>query len=125
VAGQGVVGVAVDEETDGGDLGERGVEGADDRLDGEGFYLDAGGVIVDEAAAKVDDSQVAGLCVAAAGVRLGVGQEEDFVDGWAALERMGRVGESVGGEEVLEEGAGAEGGGLGKGERFGGWRGRG
>src|ERR1700731_2915732 len=34
---------------------------------------------------------------------------------------MGGVGQSVGGEEMLEESAGAEGGVLGKGERFGGW----
>src|SRR6266702_1782216 len=55
VAGEGVVGVAVDEEADGGDLGEGGVEGADHGFDGEGFDLDAGGVIVDETAAQVDD----------------------------------------------------------------------
>ena len=57
MAGESVVGLAVDEEADGGDLGEGGVEGADDRFDGEGFDLDAGGVIVDEAAAQVDDGQ--------------------------------------------------------------------
>src|SRR5258708_5075796 len=51
---------------------------------------------------------------------MGVVEEEDVVDGWAALEGMGGVGESVGGEEVLEEGAGAEGGLLGEGEGFGG-----
>ena len=38
-----------------GDLGEGGVEGSDDRLHGEGLDLDAGGVIVDEGAAEVDD----------------------------------------------------------------------
>src|SRR5216683_4265658 len=63
VAGEGVVGLAVDEETDGGDFGECGVKGADDRLHGEGFDLDAGGVIVDETTAEIDDGQLAGLCV--------------------------------------------------------------
>ena len=37
VAGEGVVGMAVDEEADAGDVGEGGVEGADDGLEGEGF----------------------------------------------------------------------------------------
>ena len=55
VAGEGVMGLAVDEEADGGDLGEGGVEGSYDRFDGQGFDLDAGRVIVDETAAEVDD----------------------------------------------------------------------
>ena len=50
----------------------------------------------------------------------GVGEEEDVVDGGAALEGVGGVGEGVRGEEVLEESAGAEGGLLREGERFGG-----
>ena len=103
MAGEGVVGLAVDEEADGGDLGEGGVEGSYDRLHGEGLDLDAGGVIVDEAAAQVDDGQLTGLRVGSV-ARLGFGEEEDFVDGWAALERVGGVGESVGGEEMLEKG---------------------
>jgi hypothetical protein len=55
VAGERVVGLAVYEEADGGYLGERGVEGADDGVDGEGFDLNAGGMVVDEAAAEIDD----------------------------------------------------------------------
>ena len=67
VAGEGVVGLAVDEEADGGDLREGGVEGADDGLHGEGFDLDAGGVVVDEGAAEVDDGELAGLFARGAG----------------------------------------------------------
>ena len=55
VAGEGVVGLAVDEEADAGNLGKRCVESADDRLHGKGFDLDSGGVIVYEGAVKVDD----------------------------------------------------------------------
>ena len=55
VAGEGVVGLAVDEEADAGDVGEGGVEGADDGLEGEGFDLDAGGVVGDEGVFEVDD----------------------------------------------------------------------
>ena len=55
VSGKGVVGLTVDEEADFGDLWERGVKGADDGLHGEGFDLDAGGVIVEERTVKVDD----------------------------------------------------------------------
>ena len=55
MAGEGVVGLAVDEEADGGDLREGGVEGSDDGLHGEVFDLDAGGVVVDEGAAEIDD----------------------------------------------------------------------
>ena len=62
MAGEGVVGLAVYEEADGGDLRKCGVEGADDGLDGEGFDLNAGGVVVDEGAAEVDDG-VAGRVV--------------------------------------------------------------
>ena len=61
MAGEGVVGLAVDEEADLGDLGKCGVEGADDRLQGEGFDLNAGGVVVDEGAAEVDDGQLFSL----------------------------------------------------------------
>jgi hypothetical protein len=55
VTGEGIVRLAVDEETDTGDLGESGVESAYDRLEGEGFYLNAGGVVVYERAAEIDD----------------------------------------------------------------------
>src|SRR5437773_7887736 len=51
---------------------------------------------------------------------LGGGEEEDFVDGRAALEGMCRVGERVSGEEMLEECAGAGGGLLRESEGFGG-----
>ena len=55
MAGEGVVGLAVDEEAYGCDVREVGMESADDGLKGEGFYLDAGGVVVGEGAAEVDD----------------------------------------------------------------------
>jgi hypothetical protein len=55
VTGEGVVGLAVDEKSDLRNLRQSGVEGADDGLDGEGFDLDAGGVVGDEGAAKIDD----------------------------------------------------------------------
>ena len=67
MAGEGVVGLAVDEEADLGELREGGVEGADDGADGEVFDLDAGGMVVDEGAAEVDDGQFAGGFVARAG----------------------------------------------------------
>ena len=41
MTGQGVVRLAVDEETDTGDLGKSGVESAYDRLQGEGLDLNA------------------------------------------------------------------------------------
>ena len=41
VTGEGVMRLAVDEETNTGDLGKSGVESADDRLQGEGFDLNA------------------------------------------------------------------------------------
>ena len=95
VAGEGVAGLAVDEEADLGDLGEGGVEGADDGVEGEGFDLDAGGVVVDEGAAEVDDGELAGA-VSVGGLvvasECGDGDEEDVVDGGAALERMGGAG---------------------------------
>ena len=62
------------------------MEGADDGGDSEGFDLDAGGMVVDEGAAEVDDGQLAGL-FAWGGV--GVGEEKEVVDGWASLEGMG------------------------------------
>ena len=121
VPGEGVVGVAVDEEADGGDLGECGVEGSDDRCDGESFDLDAGGVIVDEIAAEVDDGELAGLGVEAGfGFGMRVAEQKDVIDGWTALQGMGGVGERVGGEKVFEESAGAKGGLLGESEGFGG-----
>ncbi len=61
VAGKGVVRLAVDEETDIGDLGKSGVESSDDRLQREGFDLNAGGVVVYERAAEIDDGQLFGL----------------------------------------------------------------
>jgi hypothetical protein len=116
VAGQGVVGLAVNEEANGGDLRKGGVEGADDRLHGEGFYLDAGGMVVDERAAEVDDGQLAGLAGRWLRGRLWIGEEKDVVDRGSALQRVGRLGERVGGEKVFEESAGADGGLLGKSE---------
>ena len=59
VAGEGIVGLAVDEEADLCDLGEVGVEGAEDGVEGECLDLDAGGVLVDEAATEVDDGELA------------------------------------------------------------------
>ena len=61
MAGEGVVRLAVDEETDTGDLGKSGVESPDDRLQREGFDLNALGVIVYERAAEIDDGQLSGL----------------------------------------------------------------
>ncbi len=55
MAGEGVVGLAVYEEADAGDLRECGVEGSDDGLYGEGFDLNARGVVVDKRASQVDD----------------------------------------------------------------------
>ena len=59
MAGEGFAGLAVDEEADLLDLREVGVEGADHGEQGEGFDLDAGGVLIDEAAAEVDDGELA------------------------------------------------------------------
>ena len=59
VAGEGFAGLAVDQETDLLDLRDVGVERADDGEKGEGFDFDAGGVGVDEAAAEVDDGELA------------------------------------------------------------------
>ncbi len=58
---------------------------------------------------------------AEAGLILGLVEEEDVVDGGAGLEGMGGVGGGVGGEEVVEEGAGAEGGLLAGGRWIGWW----
>ena len=115
MAGEGFAGLAVDEEADLGDAREGGVEGADDGEEGEGFDLDAGGVVVGEGAAEIDDGELAGV----GGVGLGGGgdgDEEDVVDGGAAVERVGGAGEGVGGEEVVEQDAGADGGVLREGE---------
>jgi hypothetical protein len=54
VAGEGVVGLTVDEEADLSDLRQSGVKGANDGLDGEDFDLNAGGVVGDEGAAEID-----------------------------------------------------------------------
>ncbi len=59
MAGEGFAGPAVDEEADLLDLGEVGVQGAEDGGEGEGFDLDAGGMAVDEGAAEVDDGELA------------------------------------------------------------------
>ena len=137
MAGEGFVGLAVDEEADLLDLREVGVERADDGEQGEGFDLDAGGVGVDEAAVEVDDGEFA----AGAGGLEGVGVGGARRGWWRARCRrwrwrwcrsawpvMGRAtrktsstaapdcsgcggaGEGVLGDEVLEEGAGAGGG---------------
>ena len=75
VAGEGFAGLAVDEEANLFDLGEVGVEGSDDGLEGEGFDFDAGGMGVGEGGAEVDDGELAagsdGLRVV--GVRGGYG----------------------------------------------------
>ncbi len=140
VAGEGFARLAVDEEADLFDLGEVGVEGADDGAQGEGLDLDAGGVGVDEVAAEVDDGEFAaggpGLegggwvgwrdgdgLDAAVGSGGGCGvdgvagdgkrNEEDVIDHEAGGEGMGGAGEGVLGDEVVEEGAGA-GGDLGR-----------
>jgi hypothetical protein len=55
VAGKGFAGLAVDEEANLFDLWERGVKCADDRLNGEGFDQDAGGMRVGEGSMKIDD----------------------------------------------------------------------
>jgi hypothetical protein len=107
MAGEGVVRLAVDQKADGGDLRKSGVKGSDDGLHGEGFDEDAGGVVVNEGAVKVDDSELTGLFPRA---RLRIGEEEDVVDGGTALERVRRTWQRVGGEKVLDEGAGASGG---------------
>ena len=102
MSGEGVVGFAVYEETDLGDLGERGVEGTDDGLEGEVFNEDAGGVIVGEGATEVDDGLIF--------------EEEDVVDGGAGLERVCGGGEGVLGDEVVEEDTGADAGVLWEGD---------
>ena len=59
MAGEGVAGLTVDEKTDLFDLGEIGVEGAEDGVEGKGFGFDPGGVAVDEVAAEIDDGEFA------------------------------------------------------------------
>jgi hypothetical protein len=54
VAGEGVVRLTVHQKAHLRDLRQTSVEGADDGLEGEGFDLDAGGVVGDEGAAEVD-----------------------------------------------------------------------
>jgi hypothetical protein len=116
VAGEGVVRLAVDEETDCRDLREGGVEGADDRLHSESFDLDAGGVVIYKATAEVDDGELAGLFARG---QLRIGEEEDIVNGGTALERMRGVGGGVGGQEVFDQGPSPEGWGLREGDGFG------
>jgi len=60
VAGKGVVGLAVDEEADAGDVGEGAVESTDDGLEGECLDEDAGGVFGDEGVGEVDEGELAG-----------------------------------------------------------------
>lgn len=56
MAGQGVVGLAIDEETNLGELREGSVEGADDGEEGEVFCLDAGGMVFYKRSVEIDDS---------------------------------------------------------------------
>jgi len=58
VAGQGVAGLAIDQEADLGQLREGGVEGADDGVDRQVFDGDAGGVGGDEGSVEVDDGEL-------------------------------------------------------------------
>ena len=51
---------------------------------------------------------------------LWVGEKEDVVDGGTSLKRVAGTRKGVDGEEMLEQGAGAEGGSLGERERAGG-----
>ena len=54
VASEGVLGLAVDEEADLGELREGCVEGSDDGLEGEVLDLDAGGVVGGEGGLEID-----------------------------------------------------------------------
>ncbi len=54
MAGEGVSRLAVHQETNFYDAGKVGIEGAEDGVDGEGLGLDAGGVMIGEAAVEVD-----------------------------------------------------------------------
>src|ERR1700761_4445160 len=142
VAGEGFAGLAIDEEADLLDLREVGVERADHGEQGEVFDFDAGGMLADEAAAEIDDGELAagggglgGVGVVGGdgnggGVAVGVGcsvgvdgvaddgkrEEEDLVDGGTGLERVCGAGEGVLGDEVVEKSAGAGGGLGGKGD---------
>ena len=118
--------MAVDEEADLGELGEGGVEGADDGEQGEVFGFDAGGVGVGEGAVEVDEGELTGgdaaegggVGVGAVGVEAGdgEGEEEDIVDGGAGGEGVEGSGQGVLGEEAGEEDAGAGGGLFGEGD---------
>src|SRR5580698_2626893 len=142
VAGEGFAGLAVDEEANLLDLREVGVEGADHGEEGEVFDLDAGGMLPNEAAAEVDDGELAAGCGGLEGVGVvggdgdggdaalgvvgkraingvaddGKWQEENLVDGGAGLERVRGAGKGVLGDEVVEEGACARGSFCGEGD---------
>ncbi len=113
MAGERVARLAVDQEAYLLDAREVGEERADDGVDGEGLDLDAGGMVIGEGAAQVDDGEQAGgrlvgsLREAAAlrggRCRRSVGavsrirgdcsaegqiEQKDIVDGGAALQRM-------------------------------------
>src|ERR1700754_3084743 len=89
VAGEGFAGLAVDEEPDLLDLREVGVEGADHGEQGEGFDFDAGGMLADEAAAEIDDGELAAGGGGFGGVGV-VGGDRD--GGGVAVGVGGRVG---------------------------------
>jgi hypothetical protein len=55
VAGEGIVGLAIDQKANLCDLGKGRVERGDEREQGKGFHLDAGGMVFDEGAVKIDD----------------------------------------------------------------------
>ena len=105
VAGEGFAGLAVDEEADLVDGGEVGVERRDDREQGEGFGLDAGGVVFGEGAGEVDDRGLApGLQARGWPLSLaGRGHEEDFVDSGAAGQWVLRAWRGVVREELARE----------------------
>ena len=64
VAGESGAYLAVDQETDLGDAGEVGVEGAADGFEGEGLGFEAGGVGGDEGAGEVDDGKLGAVGIA-------------------------------------------------------------
>jgi hypothetical protein len=82
VAGQCVVGLSIDEEADLCDVGQNGVQRSDDRVQGEQLGYYAGGVVIDEGAVQADYGNLPGRRT------VGVGHQEDIVDGWTALKWM-------------------------------------
>ncbi len=91
VAGQGFAGLAVDEETDLGEIGEGGVQGADDGLEGESLGEDAGGMIGGEGFVEVDYRELT-MGEIVAGCSEWQGGKEDVVYCLASGERMSGVG---------------------------------